>query len=464
MALLCSQYSGSAMLVGARVGARQPRAHSSAIAPAANLTTRSLSGGKARVRMALRTGDRGVAENVIPWVVREGATPEGCKLAVRQLGGGRGRGLVTTQDAEPGEVLLSVPFTHAFIEEDAVDAGQPWSCGMALRLLRILGEPEVGEEGGALLRPWAESLPTRIDTPPIQFSDMELAGCLDGNTVKEARIMRGAHLDGYEAVAATVEAMGLRPEDYDWAVSVLHSRCFVLQPSGLHITVPGIDMANHSFEPNAGVRTSHSPETCQGRSAVEDVCEPPEPEPSRFELVAGEAPIPAGEEVTISYGAWPNDLFFLLFGFVPDNNPHDAVVLFDGAEEALRFLNDTAEQSGAPHWKGDGLAGSMEAAAEALAEVDFSRLLVTWDGFDERLMQALHAAIQCHPAAEDLSAGQLAVERCVSLWSSTQTQMKQQRQELEGQSLTDNLRLSLQYSFHKQELLENALRSVGMLN
>eukprot|EP00873_Tetraselmis_striata_P020181 jgi/Tetstr1/440445/TSEL_028778.t1 len=353
------------MLVGARVGARQPRAHSSAIAPAANLTTRSLSGGKARVRMALRTGDRGVAEDVIPWVVREGATPEGCKLAVRQLGGGRGRGLVTTQDAEPGEVLLSVPFTHAFIEEDAVDAGQPWSCGMALRLLRILGEPEVGEEGGALLRPWAESLPTRIDTPPIQFSDMELAGCSDGNTVKEARIMRGAHLDGYEAVAATVEAMGLRPEDYDWAVSVLHSRCFVLQPSGLHITVPGIDMANHSFEPNAGVRTSHSPETCQGRSAVEDVCEPPEPEPSRFELVAGEAPHP----------------------------------------EALRFLNDTAEQSGAPHWKGDGLAGSMEAAAEALAEVDFSRLLVTWDGFDERLMQALHAAIQCHPAAEDLSAG-----------------------------------------------------------
>jgi hypothetical protein len=55
--------------------------------------------------------------------------------------------------------------------------------------------------------------------------------------------------------------------------------------------VPGIDMANHSFTPNAGVRASHSPEACQGRSAVEDVCEPPEPEPSRFELVAGEAAI-----------------------------------------------------------------------------------------------------------------------------------------------------------------------------
>jgi hypothetical protein len=55
--------------------------------------------------------------------------------------------------------------------------------------------------------------------------------------------------------------------------------------------------------------------------------------------------------VTISYGAWPNDLFFLLFAFLPDPNPHDSLVLFDGAEEVLRFLNQTAAQSGAPHWK-----------------------------------------------------------------------------------------------------------------
>lgn len=96
------------------------------------------------------------------------------------LPGRRGRGLVTTQDAEPGEVLLSVPFTHAFIEEDAVDAGQPWSCGMALRLLRILGEPEVGEEGGALLRPWAESLPTRC----VRFPPPTLPGSVGSHAMR----------------------------------------------------------------------------------------------------------------------------------------------------------------------------------------------------------------------------------------------------------------------------------------
>ena len=32
--------------------------------------------------------------------------------------------------------------------------------------------------------------------------------------------------------------------------------------------------------------------------------------------------------MTISYGAFPNDVFLLFFGFVPDPNPHDAVPLF----------------------------------------------------------------------------------------------------------------------------------------
>lgn len=55
--------------------------------------------------------------------------------------------------------------------------------------------------------------------------------------------------------------------------------------------VPGIDMANHVFEPNAGVQIRHSPAYCQGLSAIEDVCEPPPPEPSQFMLVAGPAGI-----------------------------------------------------------------------------------------------------------------------------------------------------------------------------
>ena len=49
--------------------------------------------------------------------------------------------------------------------------------------------------------------------------------------------------------------LGYGREDFDWAVAVLHSRCFVEGPNRMHMVVPGVDMANHSFMPNAAVRS-----------------------------------------------------------------------------------------------------------------------------------------------------------------------------------------------------------------
>lgn len=48
--------------------------------------------------------------------------------------------------------------------------------------------------------------------------------------------------------------LGCGREDFDWAVAVLHSRCFVEGPNRTHMVVPGVDMANHAFMPNAAVR------------------------------------------------------------------------------------------------------------------------------------------------------------------------------------------------------------------
>lgn len=61
----------------------------------------------------------------------------------------------------------------------------------------------------------------------------------------------------------------------------------------------------------AWCRCIHSPGSCQGVDALEEVCPPAtaavqSQEPSRFELVAGEEGIAAGQEVTISYGSWPS--------------------------------------------------------------------------------------------------------------------------------------------------------------
>ena len=50
----------------------------------------------------------------------------------------------------------------------------------------------------------------------------------------------------------------------------------------------------------------------------------------------------SGAEVTISYGAFPNDVFLLFFGFVPDPNPHDAVLLFADLHDLASVAAETA--------------------------------------------------------------------------------------------------------------------------
>ena len=45
--------------------------------------------------------------------------------------------------------------------------------------------------------------------------------------------------------------------------------------------------------------------------------------------------------MTISYGPWPNDVFYLFFGFVP-HNPWDVVVLFRQLQDMVAF-HDTSQ-------------------------------------------------------------------------------------------------------------------------
>lgn len=86
---------------------------------------------------------------------------------------------------------------------------------------------------------------------------------------------------------------------------------------------------NALFRQHPRRRCLQSPGSCQGAAALDEVCPPAAAaasaaEPSRFELVAGEEGVAAGQEVTISYGSWPSDVFLLFFGFAPHDNPHDS--------------------------------------------------------------------------------------------------------------------------------------------
>ena len=48
----------------------------------------------------------------------------------------------------------------------------------------------------------------------------------------------------------------------------------------------------------------------------------------------------AGEEVTISYGRWSSEVFFLFFGFLPPDNPWDSVALFADLSEMIAYHDE----------------------------------------------------------------------------------------------------------------------------
>jgi hypothetical protein len=43
------------------------------------------------------------------------------------------------------------------------------------------------------------------------------------------------------------------------------------------------------------------------------------------------------QEALMSYGGRSNDHFLLYYGFIPKNNPHDDVVLFESLDELVSW-------------------------------------------------------------------------------------------------------------------------------
>jgi len=117
--------------------------------------------------------------------------------------------------------------------------------------------------------------------------------------------------------------------------------------------------------------------------------------------------------VTISYGAWPSEVFLLLFGFVPEC-PADAVCLFAdladwlaaAAPAALAALGGSEADAAAAE------AGLRAHVLSALGceDAELSRLVVTPVGFDARLMQ-LGAALDAWVRARGGGAVGMAVVR-----------------------------------------------------
>jgi hypothetical protein len=273
--------------------------------------------------------------------------------------------------------------------------------------------------------------------------------------------------------------------------------------AGIHVWVPGVDLCNHNNNdsedgrgPNATVRCIHNPDVCQGAAATEEIA-PPQvnstPRPSMFELVAGEQGIGKGEEVTISYGNWPNDVFLLFFGFIPKENSNNSVVLFQNLEEVAEFVSEVvAEGTGIEfellnqlkdtetreQWY-TSLAKELQGLDSSTIEAEYLRLVLTPAGIDYRLIDALTASLKVflattltsgvfHNTGENehtieeneeflqaLSVPVLIAARCHQILSSFPTRVEDDEKAVE--SARGNYKAALEYRIGKKKILHSAL-------
>ena len=251
----------------------------------------------------------------------------------------------------------------------------------------------------------------------------------------------------------------------------------------MHVWVPGVDLCNHTFDrPNAVVRCTHNPDACQGAAATEEIAPPPPPhllKPSCFELIAGEGGIAKGEEVKISYGAWPNDVLLMFFGFVPHSNVNDAMVMFEDLQSLADFLFSSQRESLLMEKKYDDvvcaefvhaleteLQVEASSGAAAAAGEGYHRMIATAEGLDGRLTQSIQTAlflIEKTITHSSMTVPQVIVSRCRQLLNSFPTTLEEDEKILtvlidddDDESLDDRqeqLKTAIRYRMGKKKIL-----------
>jgi len=301
------------------------------------------------------------------------------------------RGLLALKALQPGDELMRIPLRIALTDHPEDEAsnsmlyqGAPWSVRLAAKVLR---ERALG--AGSPWRRYIAVLPAGVPSPLNSFSWDEMQEVQyqpARNAIYEADWLAA---DAYDRCGA--EAIGsASAEEFRWAMSVVHSRTFGSASKkggvGVRMLVPLIDMINHAGDWGGAI--NRGKEYVAQDIAAWELLPPDQSSCGAWEMVVKAIrPVEEGDEITMSYGERENDDFLVHYGFVPDGNPHDSVVLFaEGVEEGVEWFIHKMRKS----WKDLDRATLKTMAKQARQAADKSL-----DDGDIRLSslpaQALHA-------------------------------------------------------------------------
>lgn len=226
------------------------------------------------------------ALNLQRYLDQQGAT-RSCETGETKFG----RGLVATIDLEPDEVALRIPLSCALQEPDLGEEDY-WAGRLALQVM----------ERRRQSCPYTDALPPPPGTPargdwPVHI----LKAFEDPLFEKEIDAAQNWRYEQWENKNGLYED---RSEFLD-ALDLVCSRTTRIGSDLL--LVPFLDMANHASQEEGGgyyVRDGA------------DVC-----------LIVGERGVRKGGEVTLNYGPRRNEDWLIHYGFLPDRNTADAMIL-----------------------------------------------------------------------------------------------------------------------------------------
>eukprot|EP00667_Euglena_gracilis_P008135 EG_transcript_8236 len=358
----------------------------------------------------------------LAWLTAHGTTPNPPPVALR-VGPNGLRGLYATRDLRPGEVVLSVPH-RLFLVEPRVEPGgrgPPSLTLMALELLRRRRDPDWA--------PYFRLLPPDCRTPTFHFSEEALKATEDPHAIQRTMWNRTLALKSIPQLEE-----GTSPEDFLWALAILSSRCFeqVHMGADQSVLVPGVDLVNHSCHPTAVIRW---------HAAGPDAC---------MQLAARDAGLRAGEEVTIRYSNGPTQDYFLSHGFVPEDNPYDFAVVFEGPEElaeACRVVLSDRDPSANPQ---------DFVKAISLCGVPCNDLYVSPKGVDPRLRRALEGIC---PLEDFLVA--VAVHGCQRCLAQYSTGLAEDEAVLEAGGLDPDVAMAIKYRVAQKRILQGVVELQG---
>jgi hypothetical protein len=279
-------------------------------------------------------------EEFLGWAVANGIEGlDGDKSKIGLFVGNHGeRGIAATATLRRNESFAKIPLRLAITddpedEESNTLVGKDtlWSVRLACKLLRLKADGPASP-----WYPYLNSLPSSVPAPMINFSWEDVQSI--AYEPARRQLDKTIHLvsSAWASLPPTAASSQLTREEFDWAISIVHSRTFGTAGKaggvGVRMLVPLVDMLNHSGDQDLSSSTSAPVPTATDNVRWDLVSKIGG---EFFMVLTATRDIKQGEELLLSYGERGNADFFEHYGFIPPRNIHDDVILFASIEDAI---------------------------------------------------------------------------------------------------------------------------------